>query len=338
MIATLDSTVVAVRDTTLIYTDELGVVFVYDLSDRTRFIQTIDLVLDEPVLGLGLSKDHLVVKQGDVFTIFLKDLHCFILKGFLVPHEGSYVFTKQNYPSEIAFVRHAVIQDAVCILYDNSLFVYSLRNSSIHTFKVGSLSFLLHDNYRVYVGTGKHTVTGIDSNGSYIDLSLTPSSIVSIESNQDIIVALVCEEFHSGRYYIFKVWSKNSPYKEFHTSRPFGLKVSTHGSRFASVANDKFGQRVFASIYDLDRNSKYDIDLNASEPIAQAKIQFIGKDLVYAVTRKDWGAYDMGYLVDITSLSTLYESELDHTGVVSIDNTLAVYLKTEAIEIHYYNR
>lgn len=337
IIATLDTTVVTVFETMLAYTDELGVVFVYDLSDRTRFVQTIDLVIDDPVTALGLSKYHLVVRQGDVFTIFRKH-KAFALEGFLVPHEGSYVFTRHYYLSEIAFVRHAMIDDSICILYDNSLFIYSLYYSSMHTFKVDSPTFLLHDHHRVYVGTGKHTITGFNSNGAYIDLDLSPSSVVSIKSNEDIIVALVCEEYNSGRYYIFKVWSRKFPFSQFHTSRPFGLEVAGHGSRFASVANDKFGQRVFVSLYDLESKSKYDVDLNASEPIAQAKIQFLGRDLLYVVTRRDWGPYDMGYLIDLKTMETLYEIDLDHTGVVSVDSSLAVYMNSDAIEIHFYNR
>ncbi|CAH1391199.1 unnamed protein product [Nezara viridula] len=337
VIATWNTTVVSVYDTLLAYTDELGVIFVYDLEEKNRFIQTIQLVSDEPVTALGLTKYHLIVRQGDVFTVFSRHQNYF-LEGFLVCHEDSIVLTRYYYPSDSNGLRHAVIENGLCILYGCQLYIYSLLFSTMHTFKVERKSFLLHDHYRVYVATNKYTVTGFDANGYYVDFNIFPSSVISIKSNLDMTVALVSEEFHSGRYYVFKVWSRFSYFREFSTSRSFGYEVSYFEPKFASVANCKFGQRVLLTIYDLEYATEYSVDLQSVDPVAQAKLQFISKDLLYVITRADWGCYDTGYLIDLKTNHILYELDLDYASVVSIDSKLAVYLNSEAVEIHFYNR
>lgn len=338
--ATINScydTIACCNGDTLIFTNASHVIFVYDMSRRKPFcLQTIHPeCMDKEILSLDITHDHLLVRQGDSFAVYQKDKE-FKLKGYLLRHEDCYVFTKHYYETNEGpgYIRYCIIEDGICILVGKSLFICNLAgNVEIHSVGILDQSFLLHDRYRTYVATSEKTITGFDVRVNFEDFYLQEDTILAMKSNKNLVVGLISG---ANCLYEFRVWFlKYNLLKTFSTHRPFGFEVHPRLNLFASVSLDKFNRRVLLTVYDLQHNITYEVDLN-DLAIAQVKLCFIGRDLLYCATRCDWDIYDTTYILDLISMRILYETDIGQMSIVSVDSKHAVYLHGEAIEIHTY--
>ncbi|KAK9512463.1 hypothetical protein O3M35_000893 [Rhynocoris fuscipes] len=333
-------TIACCSEDTLVFTNASNVIFIYNISRRKPFGAQIihPECVDKEILSLNMCNNYLIVRQGDSFSVYYKDNHEFKLKGFLLRHEDSYVYTKHYYETNEGpgFIRFCIIENGLCILVGKSLFICKLSGLNIEIHSVGILdqSLLLHDKYRAFVITDYKTVTGFDVKLNYDDFYLQEYSLIAIKSNKNIVIGLLAAE---NSLYDFKVWSLKYDrlLRTYRTHRPFGFEVHPKLNLFSSVSLDKFNRRVLLTIYDLIYNISYEVDLN-DLAIAQVRLSFIGNDLLYCATRSDWDIYDTTYLLDLSSMRILYENDIGQVSIVSVDSKHAVYLHGEAIEIHTY--
>lgn len=252
--------------------------------------------------------------------------------------DDSYVTTQHYYDTGdegIGPIRYCIVDQAICILINHSLFVCSLAYGRIEVRKIEVVNrtVLLHDNFRAYVVTGEKTVTGFDWQLNYEDFPVPAENMISFRSNKDITVGLVS----ASNTYCYVIWYVRYGLKPktFPTHRPFGFELHPKNNILASVALDKFNQRSLLTIYLIEYGVQYEIDLNDTS-IAQAKLYFIGKDLLYIATRSDWGIYNYQYVLDLKTMRILYDGEMTPTNIISVDSKHAVYNHGDVIEVHTY--
>uniref|UniRef100_A0A0A9XN64 Putative E3 ubiquitin ligase complex SCF subunit sconB n=1 Tax=Lygus hesperus TaxID=30085 RepID=A0A0A9XN64_LYGHE len=330
---------VASDSDTLVFTNASRLVFVYDMSRSRPFcIQTIKPeCTDRDILSLETTRDHLVVRQGDSFAIYAKTDRRYYLKGHLLRMDDSYVGTQHYYDcgdEGTGPIRYCIIDQGICIMLGHSLFVCSLANRiEVRKIEVYNRTVLLHDHLRAYVVTGEKMVTGFDCQLNYEDFGIPAQNMISFRSNKDITVGLIS----ANNSYCFVVWYVRYGLKPktFPTHRPFGFELHPRANILASVALDKFNQRTLLTVYLIEYGVQYEIDLDDTS-IAQAKLYFVGKDLLYCATRSDWSIYDYEYVMDLKTMKVLYDSEMAPTNIISVDSKHAIYNHGDTVEVHSY--
>ncbi|XP_014253673.1 uncharacterized protein LOC106668963 [Cimex lectularius] len=317
----------------LIFTNVSGLVFVFDISGMSPdYVQTIELTSRNNLTSLHLAKGVLVIRQGDIFTIYIRQGILFQFKGYMLRHENRYIFAQkfyEPYGHPIA-LQCCVIDGLIVILARHSLFTCMIKDDvEVTEICLYNRYFFFNDYHRMYMMISDTQIAGFNADLYLEHFDLPAESLIGIKSNKDLVVALICVEHQ----YSFLAWdTKTGKKKSYNTRRPYGFKVHGRENKFAYVSQEKANSVIKVYLQDVKNNTLQKLDLNIKS-IAQAKLYFIGREHLYVAIRLDWEMYCGYYVIDLKSMHVLYKESSKPSTIIHIDTNHAIYSKEGTILI-----